>query len=96
MKDSYKVLENGKIDIIDYDREGVKTTFQMEYQDNIEDILKQQDVREYLELRKLILNNKISSNNKAIKNFEKAIKIINKGCGKSHPIKKNNSYDTGR
>lgn len=68
MKDSYKVLENGKVDIIDYDRDGIKTSFQMEYQDNIEDILKQFDVREYLELRKLILNSKISSNDRAIKN----------------------------
>ena len=43
MKDSYKVLENWKVDIIDYDRDGIKTSFQMEYQDNIEDILKQFD-----------------------------------------------------
>lgn len=68
MKDSYKVLENGKVDVIDYDRDGIKTSFQMEYQDNIEYILKQFNVREYLDLRKLILNSKISSNDRAIKN----------------------------
>lgn len=56
MKHNYNVLGNGE----------TKEFFQCEYQDNIEEILKQENVKEYLENKKEINQNEININNAAI------------------------------
>lgn len=67
MKGSYKVLENGKIKVRDYDNHGNLTEYEYDFQDNIEQILKEENVKEYLEKELIELEEKVFSNEYAIK-----------------------------
>lgn len=58
MKESYK-YNNGEVEILDYNSEGIKTIINREYQDNIEEIIDLENELEGLSNRKNDLNNQI-------------------------------------
>lgn len=75
MKDSYKVLEDGTVEVIDYNDKKQKNIYTYEYQDNIEEILKEENNKEYLEYKKKRINHQIKSNNVALNRNKKISKL---------------------
>ena len=47
MIDRYKILKNGDVKVTNYDENGIINTLYYKYQDNIEEILKLQNIEEY-------------------------------------------------
>lgn len=75
MKDSYKVLDDGNVEVIDYDDKAQKSIYIYEYQDNIEDVLKEENIKEYLEYKKERINNQIKSINVALNRNKRISKL---------------------
>ena len=69
MNDSYKVLENEKIKVVGCDNH--ENLAEYDFQDNIEQILKEVNVKEYLEKELERLEEEVISNEYAIKRNKK-------------------------
>ena len=67
MKDSYNVLEDGKVKVNDYDNYGNLTEYGYNFQDNIEQLLEEENVKEYLEKELKELEEEIIANESTIK-----------------------------
>ena len=77
MKDGYK-YRDGKVIVVDYDQWNTKREEERKYQDNIEELLMAENVRDYLIDYENKVNISIEKNNREIKEWksERALRIV--------------------
>lgn len=75
MIDGYKILKNGDVKVTNYDENGIINTLYYKYQDNIEEILKLQNIEEYLLLKKDDILNEMNDKKELIEECKKVDKV---------------------